>query len=357
LVDLHPHKKPIGCKWVFKIKYKSDGSVERHKARLVAKGYTQCERLDYHETFSPVAKLTIVRCLLAIAATKQWQLHQLDVNNAFLHGDLDEEVYMTPPPGYVTKGENKVCRLLKFLYGLKQASRQWFSKFSTTLLAIGFHQSKADHSLFTKVSGFTFVALLVYVDDIILASNDSNAISDLTLLLNNKFRLKDLGNVKFFLGLEIARSSKGISVSQRKYALDILEDCGFLGAKPTKFPMEPNLKLSRDAGSLVADPSVYRRLIGRLIYLTITRPDLAFSVQILGQYMDKPRQPHLDASYHVLRYLKAIPGQGIFFPSNSDLQLKAFSDNDWAGCPDSRRSVMDFCVFLGDSLISWKSKK
>lgn len=183
-------------------------------------------------------------------ATKQWHHHQLDVNNAFLRGDLDEEVYMTPPPGYVTKGENKVCRLLKSLNGLKQASRQWFSKCSTTLLAIGFHQSKADYSLFTKVSDFTFVALLVYVDDIILASNDSKAISDLTLLLNNKFSLKDLGNVKFFLGLEIARSSKGISVSQRKYVLDILEDCGFFGAKPAKFPMEPNLKLSRDAGSL-----------------------------------------------------------------------------------------------------------
>jgi hypothetical protein len=258
------------------------------------------------------------------------------VNNAFLHGDLDEEAYMTPPPGYVTKGENKVCRLLKSLYGLNQASRQWFSKFSTTLLDLGFHQSKADYSLFTKVSGSTFVALLVYVDDIILASNDCNAISDLTLLLNNKFRLKDLGNVKFFLGREIAHSSKGIFVSQRKYALDILEDFGFLGAKPAKFPMEPNLKLSRDADSLVADPSVYRRLIGRLIYLTITRPDLAFSVQLLSQYMDKPRQPHLDAAYHVLRYLKATPGQGIFFPSNSDLQLKAFCDSDWAGCPDSR---------------------
>jgi hypothetical protein len=310
LTDLPPNKHAIGCKWVYKVKLKADGSLERYKARLVAKGYTQSEGLDYHETFSPVAKLTTVRCLLAIAAAKNWHLHQLDVNNAFLHGELNEEVFMELPLGFAAKGVSKVCRLTKSLYGLKQASRQWFSKFSTTLLSLGFTQSKCDYSLFTRMVGSSFIALLVYVDAIVLASNDSDAISSFTHLLNQQFKLKDLGSLNFFLGLEIVRKSTSIAICQQKYALEILEDSGLLAAKPVNFPMESNLRLSRDEGPLISDPTSYRRLIGRLLYLTITRPDMVFSVQVLSQFMDKPCQPHLDAAHRVLRYIKASLGQG-----------------------------------------------
>jgi hypothetical protein len=264
---------------------------------------------------------------------------------------------MELPLGFGTKGGSQVCRLTKSLYGLKQASRQWFSKFSNTLLQLGFIQSKSDYSLFTRLKDSVFIALLVYVDDIVLAGNDSKALSSFTHLLNQKFKLKDLGDLKFFLGLEIARNSSGISLCQRKYALDILEDFGLLACKPSKLPMDPNLRLSQHDGLLLDDPTVYRRLVGRLLYLSLTRPDLVYSIQVLSQFMSQPQQPHLDAAHKVLHYIKSAPSRGLFFSASSDFKLKAFYDANWATCPDTRKSVTGFCLFLGDSLISWKSKK
>jgi hypothetical protein len=250
--------------------------------------------------------------LLAIVAVKGWVLYQLDLNNAFLHGDLDEEVYMTLPPGFHSKGEHShppstVCKLQKSLYGLKQASKQWFSKFSTTLLQHGFTQSKANYSLFTRQHGSCFIDLLVYVDDILIASNDVVAVAQLKTYLDSQFKLKDLGPVRYFLGLEIARSSKGLSVSQRKYALEIMEDAGMLGCKPTKCPMDQSLKLSKGEGSLHPDLTVYKRLIGRLMYLTMTRLDIVFSVHRLSQFMDQPRDFHLKVAQHIVQYIKGAP--------------------------------------------------
>jgi hypothetical protein len=357
LTDLPNGKSPIGCKWVYKIKYKADGSIERYKARLVAKGYTQTGGIDFMDTFSPVAKMTTVRLLLALASGQAWHLHQLDVNNAFLHGDLDEEVYMTVPPGLSTSKPNQVCHLKKSLYGLRQASRQWFAKLSSSLISLGYKQSQSDHSLFTKKDEERFTALLVYVDDLILAGNDITEIHYVKAHLDDSFKIKDLGNLRYFLGLEVARSKTGIFVCQRKYALDLLHDSGFSGCKPVATPMvrAPKLQLTDD--SPATDISSYRRLIGRLLYLNTTRPDLSYAVQQLSQFMAAPTTTHLQAAHRVLRYIKNSPAQGLFFPSSSSLQLKAFSDSDWATCPDSRRSVTGYCVFLGDSLISWKSKK
>lgn len=332
-------------------------SIERYKARLVAKGYTQVEGVDFTETFAPVAKLTTVRCLIAVAAAKHWDLSQLDVKNAFLHGDLHEEVYMLPPPGMLKKGDNRVCKLNKSLYGLRQASRQWFAKLSTALVKYGFVQSKADHSLFTMKSGNSFTVVLVYVDDLILAGNDLTQCAGVKTYLQKCFRIKDLGKLKYFLGLEVARSPAGISLCQRKYIVDILEESGMTGCKPSSFPMLQQQQLLLDSSPFLDDPSQYRRLVGKLIYLTITRPDITYSVHSLSQCMHHPRQAHLDAAMRVLRYLKTAPGQGLFFPACNDLQLRAFCDSDWAGCPLTRRSTSGYFVQLGNAPISWKTKK
>ncbi|KAH9725530.1 protein kinase domain-containing protein [Citrus sinensis] len=357
LTQLPPGKVPIDCKWVYKIKFRSDGSVERYKARLVAKGFTQKEGLDYHETFSPVAKLTIVRCVLVVAAIKNWPLYQLDVHNAFLHGDLHEEVYMKPPPGFCQQGKHLLFRLQKSLYGLKQASRNWFEKFSSVLRLAGFKQSHCDYSLFTSTIGSSITVVLVYVDDIVITGNNELAIKALKDFLHHRFHMKDLGILKYFLGIEIARSSKGIFLSQRKYALEILNDAGLLGAKPIDFPMVQNLKLDPDDGDILEDPSLFGRLVGRLLYLTITRPDLVYSVQKLSQFVSNPRKPHLDVAYKILAFLKSSPGKGILLSSNSSFQIEAYCDSDWGGCVTTRRSVTVYCVFLGESPISWKSKK
>ncbi|RVX15598.1 Retrovirus-related Pol polyprotein from transposon RE1 [Vitis vinifera] len=321
MVPLPPGHKPIGCRWVYKIKYHYDGTIERYKACLVAKGYTQVAGIDYQETFSPTAKLTTLRCLLTVAASRNWYIHQLDVHNAFLHGNLQEEVYMTPPPGLRRQGENLVCRLRKSIYGLKQASRNWFSTFTATVKSAGYIQSKADYSLFTKSQGNKFTAILIYVDDILLTGNDLHEIKMLKTHLLKRFFIKDLG------------------------------------VKPEKFPMEQNLKLTDEDGELLHDPSRYRRLVGRLIYLTITRLDIVYSVRTLSQFMNTPQKPHWEAALRVLRYIKGSPGQGLFLPSENNLTLSAFCDSDWGGCRMSRRSVSGYCVFLRSSLISWKSKK
>ncbi|KAL4283202.1 hypothetical protein GQ457_16G007940 [Hibiscus cannabinus] len=240
VVSLPPGKQAIDCKWVYRIKRKADGSIDRYKARLVAKGFTQIEGIDYTNTFSPVAKMTSFKLLLALATVHNWHLFQLDVNNAFLNGMLDEEVYMKLPLGYTTdvSGSNLVCKLHKSIYGLKQASRQWFHAFSQVVLRFGFSQSPSDHLLFVKGSGDDMVVLLVYVDDIILAGKNSKLLVDVRVSLQQHFKLKDLGILKYFLGFEIARNQSGISLSQRQYALQLLEDTGTLAKKLAEVPIQ-----------------------------------------------------------------------------------------------------------------------
>lgn len=363
ITSLPSGKQTVGCKWIFRIKYKSDGTLDRYKARLVAKGFTQTYGLDFFQTFAPVAKMTSVRMILALAAIQKWELHQLDINNAFLNGELHEEVYMTIPPGIPLpadfKGSHPVCRLIKSLYGLRQAPREWFDKFAAAILTYGFTQSKSDNSLFYLHTSDSFLMLLVYVDDIILTGSSILHITKVKDFIAQNFKMKDLGSLKYFLGLEISRNTGGIYIHQRKYALNLLNSTGLQDAKPSNITMAAQHNLTYDSGTLLdnSQASTYRRLVGQLIYLTITRPDITYPVHILSQFLAKPTDAHFAAAMKLVRYIKNAPGQGLLFSASSALELKVYTDADWASCPMTRRSISGYCVMLGDSLLSWKCKK
>ncbi|KAL0408278.1 UNVERIFIED_CONTAM: Retrovirus-related Pol polyprotein from transposon RE1 [Sesamum radiatum] len=306
LTSLPVGKRPIGCKWVFKTKLKADGTIDRYKARLVAKGFNQVAGVDYYDNFFPVAKTVTVRLFLALAAARAWPLQQMDVNNAFLHGHLEEDLYMTPPEGY-SVAPGLVCKLERSIYGLKQASRQWNAELTLKLTEFGFSQSVHDHCLFIRNTSAGFVALLVYVDDILVTAPTLELIQSVKSYLHSLFTIKDLGDARYFLGLEIARNSTGMYVAQAKYVQDIIRDIGLLNARPTSTPFPLGLKLSEDCGALLADQGKYRRLVGRLLYLCFTRPDISHSVQQLSQFLSRPCDVHWKAAVHVVRYLKGSP--------------------------------------------------
>jgi len=260
------------------------------------------------------------KAFIDIATTKNWLLDQLDVNNAFLLGDLHEEVYIEVPKGLVPPKPGQVCKLKKSLYGLRQASRQWYEKLSTVLIALGYTQSQSNFSLCTKQSATgAFTSILVYVDDMILTGNDAYEIALVKSQLDQLFKIKDLGQLKFFLGLEVTRSRKGVFLTQRKYTLELLDAAGLLGCKPSNTSMDPQIKLHSKESPLLEDISMYRWLIGQLIYLTNTRSDICFVVNHLSQFLSTLTMAHYQAALRVLHYLKANLGRGLFFPSDSPL--------------------------------------
>ncbi|KAL0438668.1 UNVERIFIED_CONTAM: Retrovirus-related Pol polyprotein from transposon RE1 [Sesamum latifolium] len=281
VVPLPPGKKAIGNKWVYKLKLKADGSIDRHKARLVAK-----------------------------VTSYSWPVHQVDINNAFLHGFLDEVLYIAH-----------------------------------------------DHCLFLKHSAVGLIALLVYVDDVLITCVSELMITEVKDFLHSAFTIKDLGLAKYFLGLEIARSPSGTSITQHKFIRYIISDTGLLSARPASSPFPPGLKLSAHDSLPLSDAEPYRRLVGRLLYLSFTRPDISFGAQQLSQFVHAPCQVHMDVALHLVRYLRGCPDRGLFFSASNSLVLTAYCDANWASCTDSRRSLTGYCIFLGDALVSWKTKK
>lgn len=355
------NRRAIGCKWLFKVKTKADGTFDRYKACLVAKGFSQHAGVDFRETFSPVVQATTIRTILSLSVMKGWPLRQVDVNNAFLNGELTEEIYMEQPPGFEEVGPNGqqlVCRLNKALYGLRQAPRAWFQTLRQYLVGqLGFHASKADPSLFIRATSGNILLFMAYVDDIVITESSNQEIDEVVYLLNIKFALKDMGPLSFFLEIAVQHTSQGLFLSQQKYIGEILSKTEMSTAAPTPTPMVSFPKLvAEDGSSPLADDHLYRSTIGMLQYVCITRPDLSYCVNKLSQYMNAPSEAHWKAVKRVLRYLSGTITQGLLY-SKGQLQLSYYSDADWASSVEDRQSTTGYVIYLGPNSIAWCSKK
>ncbi|GJY31112.1 ribonuclease H-like domain-containing protein [Tanacetum coccineum] len=320
--------------WLFKHKFHADGTLSRYKARLVANGSNQQHGVDFDETFSLVVKPATIRTVLSLAVSRQWPIHQLDVKNAFLNGDLSETVYMHQPLSFVdSRYPNHVCLLQRSLYGLKQAPRAWFQRFAGYATRAGFSPSRCDSSLFIYTQGSQIV--------------DS---------LHKEFDMTDLGALNYFLGISVVRHRTWLFLSQKKYALQLLEHACMVNCNPFRTPVDTDSKLGLD-GVPVQDPTLYRSLVGGLQYLTFTRPDLSYAVQQICLYMHDPREPHFAALKRIPRYVQGTLELGLHLYASATTSLVGYTNADWAGCPFTRRSTSGYCVFLGDNLLSWSAKR
>ncbi|KAL9241494.1 hypothetical protein vseg_015603 [Gypsophila vaccaria] len=348
----------IGCKWVFRIKYNLDGTLKQHKARLVAKGFHQRPGLDYSETFSPVIKPTTIRLILSLAVTNGWSMRQIDINNAFLQGTLTDSVYMVQPPGFANSATpDYVCKLSKAIYGLKQAPRAWYTELKKYFLSYGFTNSISDSSLFIYNRSNTRLFALVYVDDIIVTGPNPSDISKFIIAISTRFSLKDLGPLSYFLGMEVTPTSSGLHLNQSKYVSDLLARYNMLDCSPATSPMLSHPPLTRTDDQPLQDATNYRAIVGSLQYLSLTRPDIAYPVNKLAQFLTHPTAVHWCALKRLLRFLKGSLHHGIYLHKHNPFDLHAYCDADWAGDRDDYLSTTGYIVFIGQHPVSWSSKK
>jgi len=351
----------IGSKWVFRVKENADVSINKYKAHLVAKGFHQIHGFDFHETFCPVIKPVTIRVILTIVVSHRWKLFHLVVNNVFLNGILDETIYMQQQPAFEASDKSLVCKRNKALYGLKQAPRQWFTRLQHSLQQLGFVSSSWDTSLFIYQHNSDVIYLLVYVDDILVSGSSLSLIETITAKLHANFSLKQLGQMDYFLGLEVKHlMDDSILMTQTKYIRDLLHKINMAEAHPISSPMVSNCKLSKQGADLFSDPTLYRYVVGALQYATLTRPKIAFAVNKVCQFMANPLDSHWAVVNRILRYLKGTMFHGLHFQPavlSRLVPLTAFCDADWAFDVDDRRSTSGKAIFLGPNLIPWWSHK
>ena len=367
LVDKTEDMKPIGCKWVYKTKRDAEGKIERYKARLVAKGYNQKEGIDYNETFSPVSTKDAFRVIMALTAHFDLELHQMDVKTAFLNGNLEENLYMLQPDGFV-EDEKKVCKLQKSIYGLKQASRQWYLKFDAVITSFGFEENKLDECVYCKISGSHFIFLVLYVDDILLASSDFSLLKATKEFLMKSFDMKDMGEAHYVLGIEIKRDRKRnmLGLSQKNYIDRVLQRFGMDKCRGGSVPMSkgdklhkgqcPKNNLERKSMENVS----YAALVGSLMYAQVcTRPDISFAVNMLSRYQSNAGQEHWIAGKKVLRYLMSTKDHMLVFRKLEDqeLEVECYTDASYKQDFDDLKSTSGYIFMLAGGAISWKTNK
>ena len=364
LIELPAGKKALLNKWVYKIKDEPDGQI-RFKARLVVKGFLQRKGIDYTEIFSPVVKLTTIRVLLSIVAAENLHLEQMDVKTAFLHGDLEEDIYMKQPEGYEVPGkEHLVCRLKKSLYGLKQAPRQWYKKFDSFMSKSGFHRSEKDQCCYLKNFTNSYLVLLLYVDDMLIAGSSMEEINTLKARLSSEFEMKDLGAAKQILGMRISRDRVAgtLNLSQEQYIQKVLSRFKVDEAKPRSTPLANHLKLSKEQSPKTAEEHEhmekvpYASAVGSLMYAMVcTRPDIAYAVGAVSRYMSNPGKEHWEAVKWLLRYLKGTASASLCY-GNGKVILEGFVDADLSGEEDSSKSTSGFVYTIDGTAVSWMSK-
>lgn len=358
LTELPRGAKKIGVKWIFKTKRDEKGEVSKYKARLVVRGYTQEYGVDYTEVFAPVARMETIRLVVAIAADHGWTIYQLDVKSAFLHGELTKDVFVEQPQGFEKKGEEgKVYKLKRALYGLKQAPRAWYNRIEGYFLNHGLGKCEYEPTLFTKVENMNILIVSLYVDDLIYTGNCDKQIIEFKKSMKSEFAMTDMGKLKFFLGLEANQRTDGIFLCQKKYVTELLQRFGMSDSNSVHNSMVPRCKLSKDEDGKGVDKTLYKQMVGNLMYATATCSDIMYSVSQVSQFMENLKEFHLQAVKRIIRYLKGTYEFGLFYLKNRRGYLVGYIDSDYANDVEDRKSTSGYVFMISGAVNSWSSKK